>query len=66
MYNMSENNARNGRRSAFILAVMLHLGLVALLYLTAVEKSQKPTLATDPAKTEKSRPAARARVVKLP
>lgn len=66
MYNLSENNARNGRRSALILAIMLHLGLIALLYLGAGEKSQKPTLATDPAKMEKSRPAAKARVVKLP
>ncbi|MCK6694540.1 MAG: hypothetical protein L6Q97_20885 [Thermoanaerobaculia bacterium] len=66
MYNMSENNARNGRRSALILAIMLHLGLVALLYLSTADKSPKPTLAADPAKTEKSQPAAKARVVKLP
>ena len=66
MYNMTERNERSGRRSALILAIMLHLGLVAVLYLTTAEKPQKPTLAAEPAKTEKSQPAARARVVKLP
>lgn len=68
MYNMSENNERNGRRSALLLAILLHLVFFAVIYFGAPGKTHKSTLAAEPEKMEKSQPAAKAkpRVVKLP
>lgn len=66
MYNMSENNERNGRRSALLLAILLHLVFFAAVYLNSPGKAQKSTLAVQPAKMEKSQSTAQPRVVKLP
>ena len=66
MYNMSENNARNSRRSALVLAIMLHLGLAAVLYLATTGQPHKSTLAAQPVKMEKSQASPQPRVVKLP
>lgn len=66
MYNMTERNELRSRRSALALAIFLHLGLAALLYLSTAEKPRKSTLVSDPVKMEKSHTGAKPKVVKLP
>lgn len=66
MYNMTERNELRRRRSALVLAIFLHLGLAALLYLSTSEKPKPSAAVSAPTKMENAHTGARARVVKLP
>lgn len=57
MYYITERNERRSRRSAFVLAVMLHLGLAAAVYLATTE-SPKPAKAEPTKKFERQHPKA--------
>lgn len=66
MYNMTERNELRNRRSALVLAIFLHLGLAALLYLSISEKPKPSAAISDPVNMETGHTGAKARVVKLP
>lgn len=67
MYHITERNERQGRRSALVLAVALHLALVVMLYFkttseTVTRKGEHPTKVN----VAKDRPTAKAKTVQLP
>lgn len=66
MYNTTERNELNRRRSALVLAIGLHLGLAALIFLYTTDKPETGRPATQPVKMEKSGPAPQPKVVNLP
>ena len=66
MYDTTERNELSRRRSALVLAIGLHLGLAALLFLFATEKNGPVPSAGNQINIEKPRPTAQPKVVKLP
>ncbi len=66
MYTTTEQNELSRRHSALVLAIGLHIGLAALLFLYASEKPEHSTPASQPVKMEKYQHAAQPKVVKLP
>ncbi len=66
MYNMTERNELSRRRSALVLAIGLHLGLAALLYLAASDKPEQNAPASTPVHMEKYNRAAQPKAVRLP
>lgn len=66
MYDMTERNELSRRRSALVLAVSLHLGLAALLYLAASDKPGQNAPTSTPVQLEKYQRSAQPKAVKLP
>lgn len=67
MYHTAERNERQGQRHAMVLAIALHLALVAMLYFKMTSESPSKR-DTPPAKVNiaKERPTAKAKTVQLP
>jgi len=67
MYHTTERNERQSKRHAMVLAISLHLALVAMLYFkmsseSAIRQDERPTKVN----VAKERPTANAKTVKLP
>ncbi len=67
MYHTAERNERQGQRHALVLAIALHLALVAMLYFKMTSESVSQQ-SNHPAKVNmaKQSPSAKARTVQLP
>lgn len=66
MYNMTERNEVNRRRSALVLAIGLHLGLAALIFLLSTENPKNSGPVSTPVKIEKNQSIPHPKAVKLP
>ncbi len=67
MYHTTERNERQSKRHAMVLAIALHLALVAMLYFKMTSESitrqdEQPTKVN----VAKERPTAKAKTVQLP
>jgi len=67
MYHTTERNERQGKRHAMVLAIALHLALVAMLYFkmssdSVARQDEGPTKVN----VANERPSAKAKTVKLP
>ena len=64
MYHTTERNERQSKRHAMVLAIALHLALVAMLYfkMTSESVDERPTKVN----VANERPTAKANTVKLP
>ncbi len=67
MYHITERNERQSKRHAMVLAISLHLALVAMLYFkmtseSGVSQDNRPTKVN----VAKEHPTARAKTVQLP
>ena len=66
MYNLTEQNEIRNRRSALTMAIMLHLGLAALVYLLTSDTPDNAGAGQSQANVEQTHAPAHPRVVKLP
>ena len=67
MYHTTERNDRQGQRHALVLAIALHLALVAMLYFKMTSESvSRLDLAPAKVNVANERPAAHAKTVQLP
>ncbi len=67
MYNTTERNERHSRRHAMVLAIALHLALVAMLYFKMSSGSTSaPNANPEKVNVSKVRPTASAKTIQLP
>ena len=66
MYYITEKNERRTRQNALVMAVVLHLALAAVLFLSASEKPSSKQTKSTPTKEQLSVPVAKAKTVSVP
>lgn len=66
MYNTAEQNELRRRRSALVLAIALHLGLAATIYLLTSDKPETARPGNSLAQQEKEVPAPHTKAAQIP